>query len=40
METILQFIRTLGALASIVRLLLELFGRWDKHTHTAEGKRR
>ena len=40
MDTILQVIRALGALASIARLLLELFGRWDRRKHNAEGEGR
>lgn len=40
MDTILQVIRALGALASIARLLLELLGRWDRRKHNAEGEGR
>ena len=39
MDTILQVIRALGALSSIVRLLLELFERWDRRKHIAEDER-
>ena len=38
METFLHVIRALGALASIARLLLELFRRWDRRKHNAEGE--